>query len=127
MSEQPLQTPETPEVLNPPPQATPPVSQPAQSSNGGTPGQETVRPTIDMLMDVSLQLSVVLGQTRLSVRQVLDLQKGSVIELDRMAGDAVDVYVNDRLIAQGEVVVVDDNFGVRISRLISPNHEEGAA
>jgi flagellar motor switch protein FliN/FliY len=61
------------------------------------------------------------------VRQVLDLQKGSVIELDRMAGDAVDVYVNDRLIAQGEVVVVDDNFGVRISRLISPNHEEGAA
>ncbi len=80
-----------------------------------------------MLMDVTLQLSVVLGQTRLSVRQVLDLQKGSVIELDRVAGDAVDIYVNDRLIAQGEVVVVDDNFGVRISRLVSPNLEEGTA
>jgi flagellar motor switch protein FliN/FliY len=83
--------------------------------------------TIDMLMDVTLQVSVELGRTRLSVRQVLDLQKGSVVELDRMAGDAVDVFVNDHLIAQGEVVVVDDKFGVRISQLISPNREGGAA
>jgi flagellar motor switch protein FliN/FliY len=81
--------------------------------------------TIGMLMDVALQLSVVLGRTRLSVRQVLDLQKGSVVELDRMAGDVVDIYVNDHLIAQGEVVVVDDKFGVRVTQLISTDQEPG--
>jgi flagellar motor switch protein FliN/FliY len=73
-----------------------------------------------MLMDVVLQLSVELGRTQMSVRQVLDIQKGSVVELNRVAGDAVDVYVNDHLIARGEVVVVEDKFGVRITELISP-------
>jgi flagellar motor switch protein FliN/FliY len=76
--------------------------------------------SIDMLMDVVLQLSVELGRTQMSVRQVLDIQKGSVVELNRVAGDAVDVYVNDHLIARGEVVVVEDKFGVRITELISP-------
>jgi flagellar motor switch protein FliN/FliY len=80
---------------------------------------------IDMLMDVTMQLSVILGRARLSVRQVLDLQKGSVIELDRMAGDVVDVFVNDRLVAQGEVVVVDDKFGVRVTQLVAPNRDLG--
>ncbi|MCI0521602.1 MAG: flagellar motor switch protein FliN [Chloroflexi bacterium] len=80
---------------------------------------------IDMLMDVTLQLSVILGRARLSVRQVLDLQKGSVLELDRMAGDVVDVFVNDRLVAQGEVVVVDDKFGVRVTQLVAPNRDLG--
>ena len=82
--------------------------------------------TIGMLMDVALQLSVVLGRARLSVRQVLDLQKGSVVELDRMAGDVVDIYVNDHLIAQGEVVVVDDKFGVRVTQLITTDREAGS-
>jgi flagellar motor switch protein FliN len=75
---------------------------------------------LDMLMDVSLQVAVELGRTRMTVRQLLDLQNGSVIELDRMAGDVVDVYINDRLLARGEVVVVDDKFGVRVTELISP-------
>lgn len=83
--------------------------------------------TIDMLMNVTLQLAVELGRTRLTVRQVLDLQKGSVVELNRMAGDNVDIYVNDHLIARGEVVVVDDKFGVRVTELVSPNREEGEA
>jgi flagellar motor switch protein FliN/FliY len=81
--------------------------------------------TIDMLMDVTLQLAVELGRTRMSVRQVLDLQKGSVVELNRMAGDSVDVFVNDHLIARGEVVVVDDKFGIRITELVSPDRENG--
>lgn len=81
--------------------------------------------TMDMLMNVSLQLTVELGRTRMTVRQVLDLQKGSVVELNRMAGDNVDIYVNDHLIARGEVVVVDDKFGVRVTELVSPDREDG--
>jgi flagellar motor switch protein FliN/FliY len=81
--------------------------------------------TLDMLMNVTLQLAVELGRTRMTVRQVLDLQKGSVVELNRMAGDNVDIFVNDHLIARGEVVVVDDKFGVRITELVSPNREDG--
>ncbi len=76
-------------------------------------------------MDVTLQVTVELGRTFLSLKQVLDLQKGSVIELDRLAGDPVDIYVNERLFAQGEVVVVDDKFGVRITKLIDPGARAG--
>ncbi len=81
--------------------------------------------TLEMLMDVTLQLAVELGRTRMSVRQVLDLQKGSVVELTRNAGDPVDVFVNDHLIARGEVVVVDDKFGIRITELVSQDKESG--
>ena len=74
---------------------------------------------LDLLMDVMLQVVVELGRTRMPLRQVLDLQQGSVVELDRLAGEAVDVYVNERLIARGEVVVVDDKFGVRVTELVA--------
>ena len=70
---------------------------------------------IDLLMDVFLKVTVELGRTRMQLRQVLELQQGSVVELDRLAGDAVDVYVNERLLARGEVIVVDDKFGVRVT------------
>jgi flagellar motor switch protein FliN len=79
--------------------------------------------SLDMLWGVHLTLTVELGRTSLTVRQVIELQKGSVVELDRIAGEAVDIYVNDRLIAKGDVVVVDDKFGVRITELISPIQE----
>jgi flagellar motor switch protein FliN len=89
---------------------------------------ETGEPAnLDMLMDVSLQVAVELGRTRMTVRQLLDLQNGSVVELDRMAGDVVDVYINDRLLARGEVVVVDDKFGVRVTELVSPLKGPGEA
>lgn len=81
---------------------------------------------LDMLMDVPLKISVELGRTRMSLRQTLELVQGSVIELDRLAGDPVDVYVNDRLLAKGEVVVVDDKFAVRITEIIDPQNN-GAA
>lgn len=74
---------------------------------------------IDMLLDVALKVSVELGRAQLPVRDVLDLQSGAVIELDRVAGDLVDIFINNRLIARGEVVVVDDKFGVRISEIFS--------
>jgi flagellar motor switch protein FliN len=79
--------------------------------------------SMDMLWGVHLNLTVELGRTSLTVRQVIELQKGSVVELDRIAGEAVDIFVNDRLIAKGDVVVVDDKFGVRITELISPIQE----
>lgn len=93
----------------------------------GADSKEADLANIDMLMDVSLHITVELGRTRLHLRQVLDLQQGSVVELDRLAGDPVDVFVNDRLMARGEVVVVDDKFGVRISELVPPGRERGDA
>jgi flagellar motor switch protein FliN/FliY len=79
---------------------------------------------IELLMDVSLRVTVELGRTRMKLAQILELQHGSVVELDRLAGDAVDVFVNDRMVAHGEVVVVDDKFGVRITEMVSPNSEK---
>jgi flagellar motor switch protein FliN/FliY len=73
---------------------------------------------LGMLMDVSLLVTVELGRTHLTVKEVLDLQKGSVVELNRTAGEAVDIYVNEHLLARGEVVVVDDKFGVRITEIL---------
>lgn len=74
---------------------------------------------IDLLMDVSLRVSVELGRTRMQLAQILELQHGSVVELDRLAGDPVDIFVNDCMVARGEVVIVDDKFGVRITEMIS--------
>jgi flagellar motor switch protein FliN/FliY len=74
---------------------------------------------IQMLMDVSLRVTVELGRTRMQLAQVLELQNGSVIELERLAGDPVDILVNDCMVARGEVVIVDDKFGVRIIEMLS--------
>jgi len=73
---------------------------------------------INLLMDIQLRVVVELARTQMQLREVMELQEGSVIELDRLAGDPVDVYINDHLFAKGEVIVVDDNFGVRITQLI---------
>jgi flagellar motor switch protein FliN/FliY len=79
---------------------------------------------IDLLMDVTLRVTVELGRTRMQLARILELQHGSVVELDRLAGDPVDVFVNDRMVARGEVVVVDDKFGVRIIEMVSSNGEK---
>jgi flagellar motor switch protein FliN/FliY len=75
---------------------------------------------LDLLMDIPLELKVQLGKSDLPLKQVLDLTKGSIIELDRVAGEAVDLLANERLIARGEVVVIEENFGIRITQIISP-------
>ncbi|GMU41590.1 MAG: hypothetical protein AMXMBFR23_24560 [Chloroflexota bacterium] len=74
----------------------------------------------DLIMDVSMRVTVELGRSTMTVEEVLSLGPGSVVELDKLAGEPVDVLVNDQLIARGEVVVVDENFGVRVTEIVSP-------
>lgn len=76
--------------------------------------------SIEMLMDIRLPVSVELGRTQTLVRDILDYGPGTVVELNKLAGDPVDILVNGKLVAQGEVVVIDDHFGVRITVLLSP-------
>lgn len=75
---------------------------------------------LDLVMDVKLSLTVQLGEAELPIKEVLELTRGSVIELDRVAGEPVDLYANGKLIARGEVVVIEDNFGLRITSIVSP-------
>ena len=77
------------------------------------------RATLDLLRDVELDLKIELGRTHMHLEEVLGLETGSVVALDKLAGDPVDVYVNGRLIARGEVLVLNDNFCVRVAELIS--------
>lgn len=80
---------------------------------------ETETKNLDILLDIPLQLTVELGRTTRSVKEILSLTAGSIIELDKLAGEPVDILVNSRLVAKGEVVVIDENFGVRVTDIIS--------
>ena len=75
---------------------------------------------LDVILDVPITLSLEVGRTRLPIRNLLQLNQGSVVELERAAGEALDIYVNGTLVAQGEVVVVNDRFGVRLTDVVSP-------
>jgi flagellar motor switch protein FliN/FliY len=79
------------------------------------------RNDIDLILDIPVQLTVELGRTRIPIKHILQLAQGSVIELDAMAGEPMDVLVNGCLIAQGEVVVVNDKFGVRLTDVTTPS------
>lgn len=87
--------------------------------NAGSTAQSQSR-RIELLLDVPLELSVELGRTRMSIQELLSLGPGSVIELDKVAGEPLDILVNDRLVARGEAVVVNDKFGIRITDIVSP-------
>ncbi len=76
--------------------------------------------SLDVILDIPVTLSMEIGRSRISIENLLQLAKGSVVELDRMAGEPLDVLVNGTLVARGEVVVVNDKFGVRLSDVISP-------
>lgn len=76
---------------------------------------------IDMIMDIPVQLTVQLGRTKIAIKNLLQLAQGSVVELDGLAGEPMDVLVNGYLIAQGEVVVVNDKFGIRLTDIITPS------
>lgn len=82
--------------------------------------------TMELLLDVRVRLSIRLGRAQLSIREVLGLGPGSVVELDKPANEPVDILVNERLIAHGEVVVVDENFGVRVLDIVSPQARIGS-
>ena len=81
-------------------------------------GQRDVN--LDVILDVPVTLSLEVGRTRLPIRSLLQLNQGSVVELERSAGEPLDVYVNGTLVAHGEVVVVNDKFGIRLVDVVSP-------
>jgi len=76
---------------------------------------------LDMILDIPVQITVELGRTKITIKNLLQLAHGSVVELDAMAGEPMDVMVNGTLIAQGEVVVVNDKFGIRLTDIITPS------
>ncbi|MBS0447547.1 MAG: flagellar motor switch protein FliN [Proteobacteria bacterium] len=76
---------------------------------------------ISMILDIPVQLTVELGRTRIPIKHILQLAQGSVVELDALAGEPMDVLVNGYLIAQGEVVVVNDKFGIRLTDIVTPS------
>lgn len=87
---------------------------------GGTAAPVAGETSLDVILDIPVTLSMEIGRSRISIENLLQLAKGSVVELDRMAGEPLDVLVNGTLVARGEVVVVNDKFGVRLSDVISP-------
>lgn len=100
------------------------------SEQGGPLSGEAQRPyggadvpvhDINMVLDIPVQLSVELGRTKVPIKYILQLAQGSVVELDALAGEPMDVLVNGYLIAQGEVVVVNDKFGIRLTDIITPS------
>ncbi|MEU4618617.1 flagellar motor switch protein FliN [Actinoplanes sp. NPDC023801] len=92
-------------------------------SQRAAPARSGGRGGLDMLHDVEMEVSAELGRTRMSVRELLSLTPGAIVELDRAAGSPADLLVNGRLIARGEVVVVDENFGIRITEIVAPGAE----
>lgn len=100
------------------------------SEQGGPLSGEAQRPyagadvpvhDINMVLDIPVQLSVELGRTKVPIKYILQLAQGSVVELDALAGEPMDVLVNGYLIAQGEVVVVNDKFGIRLTDVVTPS------
>ena len=103
------------------------MNQPAVNNDVATPGTgPAVNPTpagvqsLDFILDIPLKVTVELGRSKMAIREILQLQQGSVVELTKFAGEPLEVLVNEKLIARGEVVVVNEKFGVRLTDIISP-------
>ncbi|MDW7745241.1 flagellar motor switch protein FliN [Halomonas sp.] len=92
------------------------VFRPLEQTQGTTEARD-----LEMIMDIPVKLTVELGRTKLTIKQLLELAQGSVIELDELAGEPMDILINGYLIAQGEVVVVEDKYGIRITEIITPS------
>lgn len=73
-----------------------------------------IKKNLDILQDIQMHVSVELGKSKLSIKEVMDMEKGSIVELDKIAGEQVEIYVNQKLVARGEVIVIEDKFGVRV-------------
>lgn len=106
-------------VFEPPPAAAKPAAIFPNLTDSGKTRPATGE--LEMLMDIPVKLTVELGRTRIPIRNILQLAQGSVIELDELAGEPMDVLVNGCLIAQGEVVVVNEKFGVRLTDIVTPS------
>lgn len=98
------------------------VGAPATGAQGGGAGSTAAMAgDINMVMDIPVQLSVELGRTRVPIKYILQLAQGSIVELDALAGEPMDVLINGYLIAQGEVVVVNEKFGIRLTDIVTPS------
>ena len=99
------------------------ATQPADifPSFGGSGAAAGMMNELDMILDIPVQITVELGRTKITIKNLLQLAHGSVVELEAMAGEPMDVLVNGTLIAQGEVVVVNDKFGIRLTDIITPS------
>ena len=93
------------------------AQKPATGAAAGAGAHEV---NLDLILDVGVTLALEVGRTRVKVRDLLQLSQGSILELDRLAGEPLDVLVNGVRVARGEVVVVNDNFGVRLTEVVSP-------
>jgi flagellar motor switch protein FliN/FliY len=96
------------------------ASEPVEFDNLSEQTSEPGDVNLDMILDVPVSLAMEVGRTRISIRNLLQLNQGSVVELDRSAGEALDVFVNGTLVAHGEVVVINEKFGIRLTDVISP-------
>lgn len=85
-----------------------------------TPDADGEKENLDLVLDIPVTVAMEIGRSRIAIRNLLQLSQGSVVELDRLAGEPMDVLVNGTLIAQGEVVVVNDKYGIRLTDVISP-------
>jgi flagellar motor switch protein FliN/FliY len=94
---------------------------PATFTNFAPTGASGAGNDINMILDIPVQLTVELGRTRIPIKNILQLAQGSVVELEAMAGEPMDVLVNGYLIAQGEVVVVNEKFGIRLTDIVTPS------
>ncbi len=101
-------------------QQTPPNVQSVQFPNLQAQGSQPDVGNISLLMDVYMEMTVELGRTKKPIKEILGMGEGTIIELDKLAGEPVDILVNHKLIATGEVVVIDENFGVRVTEIVSP-------
>ncbi|MEI7611313.1 MAG: flagellar motor switch protein FliN [Betaproteobacteria bacterium] len=99
------------------------AAQPAKifPSFAETDSKSSMMNELDMILDIPVQIAVELGRTKITIKNLLQLAHGSVVELDAMAGEPMSVFVNGTLIAQGEVVVVNDKFGIRLTDIITPS------
>jgi flagellar motor switch protein FliN/FliY len=110
---EPTQVQEKPQAINIPPQGA--HFEEAKSAPGAGASRD-----MDFLLDIPLEVTVQLGKTRMFIKDLLQLGQGSVIELEKMAGEPMEILVNNKLVARGEVVVVNEKFGIRLTDIISP-------
>lgn len=110
-----------------PPHLSGPDVRPAAFQQLVEDGQAGPRQGIDLLRDVEVELTVELGSTRMLIKHILGLRPGSVVELNRLAGEPVDIVINKTLIARGEVVVVDEKFAIRVVEIVPPERRLGAS
>ncbi|MHC9541040.1 MAG: flagellar motor switch protein FliN [Vulcanimicrobiota bacterium] len=101
------------------PEPTPVITQPAVFSQLAQPQEKSKAENIDLILDIPVSIKAVLGKSELTVRELIEMSPGKVLELDKMAGEPVDLIVNDRLVAHGEIIVVDEKFGVKVMNVLS--------